>query len=119
MQLGELMMFAKDLVGNEVGPGDHFAYALTVGRSASLAIYKFVDIKGERVRAIKKVESYGSLDMSEHRLKMRHQKHMFNEATGRYEWMKLSPEEIEKIDNKTSSLGKFSERAILLKDYKA
>lgn len=108
----------KDLVGNEVGPGDHFAYALTVGRSASLAIYEFVDIKGERVRAIKKVESYGSLDNSEYKLKMRHKKFVYDEAKGEGEYVSLTPKEIEKLDNKMSSLGKFSKRAVLLKDYK-
>ena len=49
---------------------------------------------------------------------MRHQKFVYDEVRGEGEYVLLTPEEIEKLENKMSSLGKFSKRAVLLKDYK-
>jgi hypothetical protein len=105
----------KDFIGNEVGPGDYFAYALTIGRSASLAVYQFVEVKNDKVRAIKKRESYGPKDGREWSQQQIKRKLVLQD--GEHVYVDRTPEEIEKELNKISTLGMFTERALLIKDF--
>jgi hypothetical protein len=51
----------KDFLGQDVQVNEYFAYPLTVGRSACMALYKLVGVleDGVKVKAIKIESSYG------------------------------------------------------------
>lgn len=103
----------QDFIGQEVTVGDYFAYPLIVGRSASMAIYKLHStFEDGRVKAIKQDESYG-FDSS-----YKYKKTIYNVADNKYECIDMTPAEREKVDNRTSTLNMFSERAVLLKDFR-
>lgn len=50
----------KDLLGREVQAGQYICYALTVGRSANLAVYEVREVQEDKIKAHKLTESYGS-----------------------------------------------------------
>lgn len=102
-----------DFLGNEIKPGDYFAYPLTAGRSANMAIFQFVQANASgtyKARPVERSYSYSS--------STRYKKWEWNadEATGR--WRDLTPEERAKVDAKTSTLHFLEKRAVLLKDFK-
>jgi hypothetical protein len=106
----------KDMLGQEVGPGDYFAYALMVGRSANMAIYKFVeevtkkktysDEIETKVRAIKLHESYGA--------KAKDAGSWHFRVWDGVNYRNMTPEEMHKAMNKTTVLGMFEARGLLL-----
>lgn len=49
----------KDLLGREVQIGQYICYALTVGRSANLAVYQVKEVLEDKIKACKVTESYG------------------------------------------------------------
>lgn len=48
----------KDLLGREVQVGHYICYALTVGRSANLAVYQVKEVFEDKIKAKKINESY-------------------------------------------------------------
>jgi hypothetical protein len=101
----------KDFIGQEVNVGDYFAYPTIVGRSASMNIYQFRGIVNDKVKAHPINRSYG---LKENPYKV----FEYNTETKHGYYRDMTPKEREKYDNKCSTLQMFSERAILLKDYK-
>lgn len=50
----------KDLLNREIKVGNYICYALTVGRSANLAVYQVREVFDDKIKARKLTESYGS-----------------------------------------------------------
>ena len=120
----------KDILGNEANVGDLFAYALIVGRSANMAIYELREITDAgKAKAHKVMESYGfGGDLAPHHndkrprpswfTKQHTHKWVYNEKTGRGDYIQHTPEEQAEYDakraKKTVTLSMFHERAIIL-----
>jgi len=100
----------KDFLGQEVNVGDYFAYPTIVGRSASMNVYQFRDIVNGKVKAHPIERSYGLYGNPYEVFDLLEE--------GKYGYRPMTPKEREKYDNKCSTLQMFSERAILLKDFK-
>lgn len=97
----------KDFLGYEVEPGDYFCYPLTVGRSASMALYRFVSVnESGNVKACKLEASYGS-DYWKYKI--------YDKSTCNYRDM--TEAERAKEAAKTSTLHCFTARAVKI-DYK-
>lgn len=98
----------KDFIGQDVNAGDYFAYPLTCGRSAVMAIYKFhSETDSGNVRGIKVEHSYNRDESWRYKVYV----------GGEQVWREMTTEEREKVDNKTTTLKHFSDRAVLLKGY--
>ena len=119
----------KDILGREAKVGDLFAYALIIGRSANMAVYELREIKENgSVKAHKLLESYGSggVMVPNHHpdaytpwhVKELSLKWVYDEIRGKGNWVERTPEDkakqIAKAKAKTSTLGMFHERAIIL-----
>jgi len=102
----------KDFLGQDVQVNEYFAYPLTAGRSACMALYKLVGVleDGVRVKAIKIESSYGF----DHSWKYKTYK---KSKEGVYEYRDMTDTEKHKLDNKASTLNEFSKRACKV-DYK-
>lgn len=101
----------KDFLGYEVGPGDYFCYPLTVGRSASMALYRFVAVNDSGNVKACKVES-----SSDSTWKYKVFEYNESEPTASH-FRQMTEAEREKLDNKTSTLSCFATRACKI-DYK-
>lgn len=98
----------KDFLGRDVAPGDYFAYPLTIGRSACMALYQFVEVnEAGNVKAKKIDESYVSLWKTENKYK----KFSYDEDTGLGKMVEVSPKQRAAIDAKLSTLLNFTARA--------
>lgn len=101
-------MTTKDFLGNEINVDDYFAYPLTVGRSAAMAVYQF-----------KGLHESGSA-------KARQIHHPYINEEYRYKtWCRkeggyrdMTEAERLKVDSKTSKLHCMESRAIKLDNYK-
>lgn len=101
----------KDFVGRDVTIGQYFAYPLMFGSSSSMALYQLTEIRDDGgVKALKINESYGFNPAYKYR------KWQYDYATGEGTYIQMTPEEIDKVNNKRSTLRMFSERACLV-DY--
>lgn len=101
----------KDFLGVEVQIDDYFAYPLIIGRSANMAIfqYKGVTENGSvRGRPINRSYSYGQYNDS-------YKYKKWDRKTDK--WVDMTDAEKAKVDNRTSALSKFEERAIILKNF--
>ena len=121
----------KDIIGREAKVGDLFAYALIIGRSANMAVYELRGFnESGNVKAHKIMESYGygGTELPAHKTSNEWQQKSFTHewkydpSTGKGDWHPLTEKQIadkrEKALAKTSTLGMFSERAVILpKDY--
>ena len=98
----------KDFLGNDVEMDDYFAYPLTIGSSCQMAIFQYKGIhpSGVGVKAKPVTRSYGRTPFYE------------KWVPSVRAYRPMTQEERDKIDNATSTLKLFSQRAILLKDYK-
>ncbi len=101
----------KDFLGQEVNVGDYFAYPTIVGRSASMNVYQFKDIVNGKVKAHPIDRSYGMANKDPYQV-------FYYNSNDDYGYRPMTPAERKKHDNKCSTLQMFSERAILLKDFK-
>jgi hypothetical protein len=91
----------KDFLGREVNVGDYFAYPLTLGRSATMALYKLISFnESGSVKACKICSSYGG---DTHRYMMYDYKIL--------EYRDMTEAERIKLDSKTSTLNHFESRA--------
>ena len=96
----------KDFLGREVNIGDYFAYPLTVGRSANMALYQLKEIRPNgSVKAHKINASYGFNRFSKYK------KWVYDETTRDGDWVDMTEAEKAKVDGKLSSLSMFAERA--------
>lgn len=96
----------KDFLGRDCDVGDYFAYPLTVGRSASMALYQLKEIKADGgVKAHKINESYGFNACT------RYKNFIWDEVTREGEWVDMTAAEKAKVDGKLSNLSMFTERA--------
>jgi len=111
----------KDFLGNDVVQGDYFAYPLIIGRSANMAIFQFdkVDDKG-KVKARPCTRAYG-----DDKLDYRIWRSGFYDIEGVYQSGKYEDMTAEErihadtlYERKRSTLQMFSERAILLPNFK-
>lgn len=101
-----------DFLGNAIEPGDYFAYPLTVGRSANMAIFQFVAENASGTYKARPVErSYGNSPM-------KYKVWVWDVITRSGHYRDMTPEERAKVDAKTSTLHFLEKRAVLLKDYK-
>lgn len=102
-------MTTKDFLGNMINVDDYFAYPLTVGRSAAMAVYQFKGLyESGSVKARQIDHSYGS--NKEYRYKT------WCRKEGGYRDM--TEAERLKVDSKTSTLHFMGKRAIKLDNYK-
>ena len=109
----------KDLLGREIKVEDYIAYALTVGRSANLAVYQVREVFDDKVKAHKLTESYGWMN-GEHPslkgVKRKYVKYQYNSQLNKYEYFEMTPEEKSKVDSSTTTL-KMPERALILDNF--
>ena len=112
----------KDILGREAKVGDLFAYALTVGRSANMAVYELREIKNGKPKAHKIVESYGGggdigpahRDKDGYIQHMRTHKFVYIDSTIGYGYVPKTEEELAKDKAACVTLSKFEERAVIL-----
>ena len=96
----------KDFLGRECEVGDYFAYPLTVGRSASMALYQLIEIKPNGgVKAHKINASYGF------NADTRYKNFIWDKVQSTGEWVDMTEAEKAKVDGKLSSLSMFTKRA--------
>lgn len=97
----------KDLLGREVQVGQYICYALTVGRSANLAVYRVKEVLEDKIKACKITESYGtSWNLTLRNGKIIPRKYcyfVYNPGEESY-FEEMTEEEKAKVDNKTSTL---------------
>lgn len=112
----------KDFLGNDVIQGDYFAYPMTIGRSANMCIFQFDTVtKGGSVRAREIKKAYAANKPS---FKIWVRVDRFDGMTDyiRSYHRDMNDEErmkaIEDFNKQRTVLKMFSERAILLKDFK-
>jgi hypothetical protein len=98
----------KDFLGREVSPGEYFAYPLTSGRSAMMALYQYVSDDGTNVKAHKVEDSYSH---DSWRNDNKYKKWVYDGVTGQGMYINMSDAERAKVDGKVSRLGFFSARA--------
>ena len=97
----------KDFLGFEVKMDDYFAYPLTIGRSANMAIFQFKGLnKNGNVKARPVKRAYNNNDLFKYK--------KWNGSV----WVEMTHDEKAKVDAKLSTLTMFSERALFLKDFK-
>ena len=107
----------KDLLGREITVGNYICYALTSGRSASIAVYKVTEVHEEFIKACKVVSSYGGgtwlLTLKDGRTVPRKNcKFVYKPGEGSY-FEEMSEQEKVKLCAKTSVL-KMPERVFIL-----
>jgi len=107
----------KDLLGREVQVGHYICYALTVGRSANLAVYQVKEVLEDKIKAIKLESSYGQpnwdVNLQDGKTAPRkYCKFVYNPG-GESHFKEMSEEEKSKVDNKTSTLS-MPERIFIL-----
>jgi len=96
----------KDLLGREVQVGHYICYALTVGRSANLAVYQVKEVLENKIKAVKLESSYGHWGNGMHTfasgltVPWKHVKWDKKLCTH----VEMTEEEKAKVDNKTSTL---------------
>ncbi len=107
----------KDLLNREVQVGQYIAYALTVGRSANLAVYRVVEVLENKIKAVKVTESYG---FNNRKIKLQcgtlvpYKYCIFKYVeNGKSEFVEMTQEQKDKVDNKTSTLS-MPERIFIL-----
>lgn len=115
------------MLGQEVNVNDYFAYPLVAGRSANMAIYQFKEETVDGKVKAKPIErTYGNhyIDSinKELNLPYRYLKWEWSaEPDVRGKCVEMTQKEKDKVDfkleNRRSTLQKFSERAIKLKDF--
>lgn len=105
----------KDLLGREVQVGHYICYALTVGRSANLAVYQVKEVLEDKIKAKKIEESYGGYNETNYTLpsgvKVPFKYLKRNNKAG--DLIEMTKEEKAKVDNKTSTLS-MPERIFIL-----
>ena len=109
----------KDLLGRKIKVMDYIAYALTVGRSANLAVYQVREVFDDKVKANKLTESYGWMNGEYPYLKgvkRKYVNHRWNYQQNTYEYSEMTPEEKAKVDSSTTTL-KMPERALILDNF--
>ena len=106
----------KDLLGREVQVGHYICYALTVGRSANLAVYQVKEVLEDKIKAVKITESYGqswNLTLRDGKVVPRkYCRFLYNAGAESY-FVEINDEEKAKVDNKTSTLS-MPERIFIL-----
>lgn len=106
----------KDLLGREIQVNNHICYALTAGRSANLAVYQVKEVQGDKIKANKITESYGTtwgLTLRDGKVvPRRYCKFVYNPGGDSY-YEEISDEAKFKVDNKTSTLS-MPERVFIL-----
>lgn len=111
----------KDLTGREIKVNDIISYALTVGRSACIAVYVVREVFEDKIKVTKLDSSYNYLEFlvttSEgNRIPRKHIK-MVNVSKDLskydFQYIEMTQEEKLKIDNKTSTLS-MPERALII-----
>ena len=106
----------KDLLGREVQVGHYICYALTVGRSANLAVYQVREVLEGKIKASKITESYGTtwnLTLRDGKVvPRRYCKFVYNPGSESY-FEEMTEKEKFKVDNKTSTLS-MPERIFIL-----
>ena len=96
----------KDFLGRECDVGDYFAYPLTVGRSANMALYQLKEIRPNgSVKAHKIDASYGF------HYESKYKKWIWDNLTNTGEYVDMTEAERAKVDAKLSTLGHFEKRA--------
>jgi hypothetical protein len=101
----------KDFLGNEIKPGDYFAYPLTIGRSAQMALFQYVQENASGTHKARPImRSYGYNSPNKYRV-------FDYKDDGSYGYRDMTAEERAKVDGKTSTLHFLDQRAVLLKDY--
>lgn len=110
----------KDLLGREVQVGNYICYALTVGRSANLAVYIVKEVLDDKIKAVKIDSSYGMngrevpvIEGGKH--PRRYSVFEYNPGEIAH-FRKMTPEEKYKVDNKTSTLS-MPERIFILDEF--
>lgn len=99
----------KDFLGTEVKMDDYFAYPLTIGRSANMAIFQFKGLnKSGNVKARPVKRAYGGSHLFKYRKWDKNKR----------DYVDMTEGERAKVDAKLSTLMLFSQRALLLKDFK-
>jgi hypothetical protein len=102
-----MMTEVKDFLGNLIEIDDYFAYPLTVGRSATQAIYQFKGITPSgsyRARPVKRSSES-------------HQDYQIWDSNIR-KYRDMTVEERAKVDSKTSILHYLNRRAVKLANFK-
>lgn len=107
----------KDLLGRDVQVGHYICYALTVGRSANLAVYQVKEVLEDKITAIKLESSYGQpnwdVNLQDGKTAPRkYCKFVYNPG-GESHFKEMSEKEKAKVDNKTSTLS-MPERIFIL-----
>lgn len=98
----------KDFLGRDVAPGDYFAYPLTIGRSACMALYQFVEVnEAGNVKAKKIDSSY----ISSWETKHKYLKFAYDAVSDTGKYVEVSPKQRAAIDAKLSTLLNFTARA--------
>ena len=93
----------KDFIGQEVNIGDYFAYPLTIGRSAAMAVYRLVKINESGTVGANKIDATYSIAP-------------WRYDEGESRWRDMTPEERAKVDSKISTLKFLNKRAIKLNE---
>ena len=104
----------KDLIGRKIRTGQYIAYALTVGRSANLAVYHVREVGEDSIKAHKVDESYKSSgDILLANGEKWPRKYSVWSWANHGGYRKMTDKEQLKADNKTSTL-RMSERVFIL-----
>lgn len=103
-------MTTKDFLGNEINVDDYFAYPLTVGRSAVMAVYQFKGLYESGSAKARQVDHSWRGNNKEYRYKT------WCRKEGGFRDM--TEAERLKVDSKTSKLNYMESRAIKLDNYK-
>jgi len=106
----------KDLLGRELQVGHYICYALTVGRSANLAVYQVRELLDDKIKACKITESYGTswnITLKDGKsVPRRYCKFVYVPGGDSY-FEEMTQEQKDKVDNKTSTLS-MPERIFIL-----
>lgn len=102
-------MTTKDFLGNVISIDDYFAYPLTVGRSAAMAVYQFKGFNPSgSAKARQLSHSYG-----------RSQEHRYKTWCSKEHGLRdMTEDERQKVDSKTSTLHHMESRAVKLDNFK-
>jgi hypothetical protein len=102
-------MTTKDFLGNVVNIDDYFAYPLTIGRSAAMAVYQFKGLNDSGSAKARQI------DHSSGRNKEYRYKRWCSKEGG---YRDMTEAERLKVNSKTSTLHYMEVRAIKLDNYK-
>ena len=106
----------KDLLGREVQVGHFICYALTVGRSANLAVYQVREVLEDKIKACKITESYyasWNITLKNGKSVPRRYCNFVYVPGGESYHEEMNQEQKDKVDNKISTLS-MSERIFIL-----